>query len=159
MPLRARLLAGGKAIRGEKPQHADHRIVEVGPEAGDVTADEVAVQRFQPLFVEADACADSRPKVLDKHIAAGDQLSQHLPAFFVPQLSVRDRLLRSNPAKYQLRPSRITPCRRTGSPSLDVRRNALDPEYRPCLLLPAHQAISMPYFERVCCIVKNYDHE
>jgi hypothetical protein len=40
---------------------------------------------------------------------------------------------------------------------LDVQRNALSPEYRPCLLLPAHQAISMPDFERLCRIIKSYD--
>lgn len=44
---------------------------------------------------------------------------------------------------------------RAGIYNIDVNRNMYAPDYKPCLLLPCHQDISMEDFDKICYITKN----
>jgi len=85
----------------------ERRTVAIGPavaEAGDVTADEVGVQRLDPRLVKAHPGEDPRTGILDQHIAAGDQLGQCLAALFVPQVERQRAFVAVEPGEIPAEP-------------------------------------------------------
>ncbi len=45
---------------------------------------------------------------------------------------------------------------RAGVYHVDIRRDMTRPEYRPCVLVPCHQAIALDRFQAICQIVKTH---
>src|SRR6516165_7534887 len=95
-------------------------ISPAGAKAGDVAIDESGVECREPRRVEADAGQYAGAEILNQHVAPGDQLFQDRAPFSMPEIEGQRALVALKPAKYQLKSSRTTPCRRTGSPSPGV---------------------------------------